>query len=155
MDKTQFIKTLKETREEWEALLTQIDEAQMLQSGATGKWSVKDVIAHVTWCEREMVPVMRTHVLAGSELWDLSNYERNEIVYQRNRDRSLHEVISDEQQVYVNLIEAAQALSDEDMNEPRCYIHMPQNWIPWQLFAGNSFDHYRDHMTSLREWLAR
>src|SRR5581483_8436877 len=131
MDKAQFIHTLQETREEWEALLTQIGEAQMLQSGATGKWSVKDVIAHVAWSEREMVPVMRSHVLAGSELWDLSNYERNEIVYQRNRDRSLHEVMSDERQAYANLIEAAQSLSDEDLNEPRCYIHMPQDWIPW------------------------
>lgn len=155
MDKTQFMKSLKETRAEWEALLTQISEARMEQSGATGKWSVKDVIAHVTWGEREITPVMRSHVLAGSELWELSDYERNEIVYQRNRDRSLHEIMSDERQAYANLIEAAQTLSDEDLNDSRRYKHMPQDWIPWQLFAGNSFDHYLDHMTSLREWLAR
>ena len=155
MDKTQFMKSLKETRAEWEALLTQIGEARMQQSGATGKWSVKDVIAHITWGEREITPVMRSHVLAGSELWELSDYERNEIVYQRNRDRSLHEIMSDERQAYANLIEAAQTLSDEDLNDSRRYKHMPQDWIPWQLFAGNSFDHYLDHMTSLREWLAR
>lgn len=155
MDKTQFINTLKVTREEWDALLAQIDEARMEQPGATGQWSVKNVIAHVAWCEREMVPVMRTHVLAGSELWDLSNYERNEIVYQRNRDRSLHEVMSDERQVYVLLLEAAQTLNDEDLNDAHRFKHMPQDWIPWQLFAGNSFDHYQDHMVSLREWLAR
>lgn len=154
MDKSQFITTLKETREEWEALLAQIGEARMEQSGATGKWSVKDVIAHVAWCEREMVPVMRSHVVAGSELWDLSDYERNEIVYQRNRDRSLHEVMSNEQQAYTNLFAAAQTLNEEDLNDPRRFKHMPQDWIPWQLFAGNSFGHYRDHLTSLREWLA-
>ncbi|MEO8972074.1 MAG: maleylpyruvate isomerase N-terminal domain-containing protein [Ktedonobacteraceae bacterium] len=155
MDKTQFINTLKVTREEWDELLAQIGETRMEQSGATGKWSVKDVIAHVAWCEREMVPVMRTHVLAGSELWDLSDYESNEIVYQRNRDRSLHEIMSDEQQAYTNLLEAAQTLNDEDLNDAHRFKHMPQDWIPWQLFAGNSFDHYRDHMTSLSEWLAQ
>lgn len=155
MDKTQFITTLKETREEWDALLALIGEARMEQSGATGKWSVKDVIAHITWSEREIAPVMRTHVLAGSELWDLSDYERNEIVYQRNRDRSLHEVISNEQQAYAYLFAAAQTLSDEDLHDSGRFRHMPQEWIPWQLFAGNSFNHYRDHMTSLREWLAR
>ncbi len=155
MDKTQFIHTLTEAREEWEALLIHIGETQMLQSGATGKWSVKDVVAHVTWGEREIVPVMRSHVLAGSELWELSDYERNEIVYDRNCNRPLHEVMSDERKAYANLIEAAQSLSDEDLNDPRRYMHMPQDWIPWQLFAGNSFDHYRDHMTSLCEWLAR
>lgn len=155
MDKTQFMKSLKETRAEWEALLTQIGEARMEQSGATGKWSVKDVIAHITWGEREMVPVMRSHVLAGSELWELSDYERNEIVYQRNRDRSLQEIMRAEQQAYAHLLEAVQTLNDEDLNDPRRYRHMPQDWIPWQLYAGNSFDHYQDHMASLREWLAR
>ncbi|MHB8596835.1 MAG: ClbS/DfsB family four-helix bundle protein [Ktedonobacteraceae bacterium] len=155
MDKTEFINTLKQAREEWEALLTQISEAQMLQSGATGKWSVKDVVAHMTWGEREIAPVMRSHVLAGSELWELSDYERNEIVYDRNCNRPLDEIMSDERQAYANLIEAAQLLSDEDLNDPQRYRHMPQDWIPWQLFAANSFDHYRDHMTSLREWLER
>ena len=155
MDKTQFMKSLKETRAEWEALLTQIGETRMEQSGATGKWSVKDVIAHITWGEREMVPVMRSHVLAGSELWELSDYERNEIVYQRNRDRSLQEIMRAEQQAYAHLLEAVQTLNDEDLNDPRRYRHMPQDWIPWQLYAGNSFDHYQDHMASLREWLAR
>ncbi len=155
MDKMEFINTLKQAREEWDALMAQISEARMEQTGATGKWSVKDVIAHVTWVEREIVPVMRTYVLAGSELWELSDYERNEIVYQRNRDRSLQEIMSDERQAYANLLEAVQTLDDADLNEPQRYRHMPQDWIPWQLFAGNSFDHYRDHMTSLREWLAR
>ncbi len=153
MDTTQFINTLKETRVEWEALLAQIGETRVEQSGATGKWSVKDVIAHITWGEIEIVPIMRTHVVAGSELWELSDYERNEIVYQRNRDRSLHEIMSKDQQAYTDLFAAAQTLSDEDLNDPRRYKHMPQDWIPWQLYAGCSFGHYQDHMTSLREWL--
>ncbi len=65
MDKATFINTLEQSRAEWEALLAQVDEERMLQPGAAGKWSVKDVIAHVTWGEREIVPIMRTHVLAG------------------------------------------------------------------------------------------
>src|SRR5215470_19364468 len=105
MDKTTFISTLRQSRAEWEALLAQIDEERMLQPGAAGKWSVKDVIAHVTWGEREMVPIMRTRVLAGSELWNLSDDERNEIVYQQNRDRPLQEIMSEERQAYADLLE--------------------------------------------------
>jgi len=48
MDKAMFINTLKQSRAEWEALLAQVDEERMLQPGAAGKWSVKDVIVHVT-----------------------------------------------------------------------------------------------------------
>lgn len=155
MDKAMFISTLKKARQEWEALLAQVGEEQMLQPGAAGKWSVKDVIAHVTWGEREIAPVMRTHVLAGSELWNLSDDERNEIVYQQNQDRSLHEIMNEERQAYADLLASAQTLSDEDLNDSHRYKQMPEEWVPWQLYAGNTFKHYQDHMPSIREWLAQ
>ena len=155
MDKTLFISTLRKAREEWEDLLAQVSEEQRLQPGAAGKWSVKDVIAHVAWGEREIAPVMRTHVLAGSELWNLSDDERNEIVYQQNRDRSWHEIMNEEQQAYADLLAAAQTLSDEDLNDSHRYKQMPEEWVPWQLYAGNTFNHYQDHMPSIREWLAQ
>jgi hypothetical protein len=136
-------------------LALKVGEEQMLQPGAAGKWSVKDVIAHVTWGEREIAPVMRTHVLAGSELWNLSDDERNEIVYQQNRDRSLHEIMNEERQAYADLLAAAQTLSDEDLNDSHRYKQMPEEWVPWQLYAGNTFKHYQDHMPSIREWLAQ
>ena len=155
MDKATFINTLEQSRAEWEALLAQVDEERMLQPGAAGKWSVKDVIVHVTWGEREIVPIMRTHVLAGSELWNLSDDERNEIVYQQNRDRPLQEILQEEQQAYADLFEAAQALSDEDLNDPHRFKQMLEEWVPWQIIAGCSFKHYQDHMPSIREWLAQ
>lgn len=155
MDKTVFINTLKQSRAEWEALLAQVDEERMLQPGAAGKWSVKDVIVHVTWSEREMVPIMSTRELVGSELWELSDDERNEIVYQQNRDRPLQEILQEEQQAYADLFEAAQTLSDEDLNDPHRFKQMPEEWVPWQIIAGCSFKHYQDHMPSIREWLAQ
>lgn len=155
MDKATLLKTLTETRAEWEALLAQIDEEQMQIPGAAGKWSVKDVIAHVTWGESEIAPVLRTHILAGSDLWDLSDDERNEIMYQQNKDRPLHDIVNEEQQAYTALLEAVQALSDEDLNDPHRFKYMPQEWKSWQLIAGNSFKHYEDHMPSLREWLEK
>src|SRR2546429_7228854 len=121
MDKTTFINTLKEARAEWDALLADIDEERMLQPGAAGKWSIKDVIAHIMWGEREIAPVMRTRRLTGSDLWDLSDDECNEIVYQQNRDRPLREIVAVERQAHADLLEAAQTLSDEDLNDPHRY----------------------------------
>ncbi len=147
------MKMLQETRGQWEELLAQIDEEHMLQPGATGKWSVKDVIAHVMDGERELVQIMHTHVVTGSELWNLSDDERNEIVYQQNRERPLHEIMSEEQQAYANLLAAAQTLSDDDLNDPHHFQRMPEEWVPWRIFAGNSFKHYQDHMPALRAWV--
>ncbi len=154
MDKATFISTLKETRAEWEALLAQVGEERMLQPGTAGKWSVKDVIAHVMWSELEIVPIMGTHVLTGSELWNLSEDERNEIVYQQYRDRPLYDIVTEEQRAYDQFLETAQTLSDEDLNDPHHFTDMPEAWIPWRIFAGCSFQHYRGHMPSIREWLA-
>ena len=154
MDKATLLKTLIETRAVWEALLAQIDEEQMQKPGAAGKWSVKDVIAHVASGESEIVPVLRTHVLAGS-VWNLSDDERNEIEYQQNKDRPLNDIVNEERQAYTALLEVVQQLRDEDLNDPHCFKNMPQEWRPWQLIAGDSFKHYEDHMPSLRDWLAK
>jgi uncharacterized damage-inducible protein DinB len=154
MDKAILLKTLTETRAAWEGLLAQIDEEQMLKPGAAGKWSVKDVIAHVASGESEIVPVLRTHVLAGS-VWNLSDDKRNEIEYQQHKDRPLHDIVNEERQAYTALLEVVQQLSDEDLHDPHCFKNMPAEWRPWQLIAGDSFKHYEDHMPSLREWLAK
>lgn len=155
MDKATLLKTLTETRAAWEALLAQIDEELMLQPGVTGKWSVKDVIAHVAWCESEIAPVFRTYILSGSDLWVLSDDERNEITYQQNKDQPLENIVNEERQAYTALLEAIQTLSDEDLNDPHRFKNMPKKWQPWQLIAGNTFKHYEDHMPSIREWLAK
>jgi uncharacterized damage-inducible protein DinB len=155
MDQATLLKTLTETRAVWEALLAQINEEQMHSSGAAGKWSVKDIIAHIAWCESEITPVLRTHVLAGSDLWNLPDDEGNEITYQQNKDRPLHDIVNEERQAYTALLEVVQTLSEEDLNDPHRFQNMPETWSPWQLIAGNSFKHYEDHMSSIREWLAK
>jgi uncharacterized protein (TIGR03083 family) len=154
MDKATLLKALIETRAALEALLAQIDEEQMQKPGAAGEWSVKDVIAHIASGESAIVPVLRTHVLAGS-VWNLSDDERNEIEYQQNKDRPLNDIVNEERQAYTALLEVVQQLRDEDLNDPHCFKNMPQEWRPWQLIAGDSFKHYEDHMPSLRDWLAK
>ncbi len=154
MDKATFIETLHAGRAEWQALLAEVGEARMLQPGAAGEWSVKDVIAHVMWSEREMVGVMQTHALVGSDLWDLPEDERNAIMVTEKRDQPLQEVLTEEQQVYAQFLEAVQALSDEDFTDPRRFREMPEQWLPWRILAGCSFAHYRQHTPSIRAWLS-
>ena len=154
MDKATFIETLHAGRAEWEALLAEVGEARMLLPGTAGEWSVKDVIAHVMWSEREMVGVMQTHALVGSDLWDLPEDERNAIMVAEQCDRPLQEVLTEEQQVYAQFLEAVQALSDEDFTDPRRFREMPEQWLPWRILAGCSFAHYRQHTPSIRAWLS-
>jgi hypothetical protein len=68
MDKAAFLATLRAKHAEWEALLAEVGEARMVQPGVAGEWSVKDIVAHVTWGEREMAGMERAapHVIWSS-----------------------------------------------------------------------------------------
>src|SRR5438876_8434388 len=116
MTKPKLMDLLQTARAEWDSLLAQVGEERMTQSGVAGDWSVKDIIAHVTWGEREILEVFHRHELVGSELWDLPQNERNAAVFEQNRNRSLQEVVAESRQVYRDLLEALQPLSDEDLN---------------------------------------
>lgn len=153
MDKATFLETLHTARAEWEALLAEVGEARMLEPGATGEWTVKDVIAHVMWCEREMVGVCEAHALVGSDFWNLTNEESNAIMVAQYRETPLQDVLVEERQVYDRLLAVLQTLSDEDLNDARRFRDMPVEWVPWQLIAGNASQHYGDHMPPIRAWL--
>lgn len=153
MDKATFLETLRSARAEWESLLAEIGEERMLQVGATGEWSVKDVIAHVMWGEREMAGACQTRALVGSDLWEMTDDERNPIMVSWYRDSSLQDVLNEERQVYAQLLAEVEELSDDDLNNPRNFRDMPLDWSPWQVIAGCSFKHYRDHTPPLRVWL--
>jgi hypothetical protein len=154
MDKTTFLQALQETQAEWEAQLSQLDEARMLQPGVEATWSLKDLLAHLIWYEQEMVTLLQSRVFAGSDLWEVEGDARNELIRQQFLDRPLQEILDLRQHTYRELVEAAQGLSDEDLTDPQHFQGMPEDWIPWQIVAGNAFDHVRDHLSALRRWVA-
>ena len=155
MTKAQFLDELDATRAEWDGLLAAVPEARMTVPGLDGQWSVKDVIAHITWHEREMVGVLQAHALVGSDLWDLPLAERNAIIYAQNRARPLAEVLADARAVYPQLVAAVHRLAEADLTDAGRFADMPDDWVPWQLLAENTYTHYRDHMPAIRGWLGQ
>lgn len=155
MDKATFLEELYQAREDWENLLNEVGEERMLQPGANGEWSVKDVIAHIMWSEREIVGVCEERALVGSELWKMTDDERNPIIVSWYRDRSLQEVQAEEKVIYARLLALLQTVSTEELNDPRHFREMPSDWLPWQIFAGCTFKHYHDHIQPIRAWLDR
>lgn len=125
----------------------------MEEPALEGGWSVKDVVAHVTWSEREMVGVLRQMALVGSPLWALDQDARNAIVYAENRDRDLDEVLSEEQRVYGELLPLLEGVTDEDLVDGDRWERMLPDVPPWRIFAGSTFLHYDDHGAAIAAWL--
>ncbi|HEY3290985.1 MAG TPA: ClbS/DfsB family four-helix bundle protein [Anaerolineae bacterium] len=118
-----------------------------------GHWTLKDIIGHITWFEREMIGVITTRVFSGSDWWLLPQNERNARIYEQNRDRQPSEVLADAQQTHLAFMQCVLSLDDDDLINPQKFKSMPPEWIPWDVMAGNSFRHYRDHANDIEAWL--
>jgi len=154
MDKEQFLSSVRDGWESWQKLLEQVEPNGMTRPGLGGTWSLKDVIAHITWCEKEMIGVLRERALHGSPLWQLDQTARNQIIYEENLPRSLDDVLAESQAVHTRLIEELETLPEEHLGNPARFADMPADWLPWQVIADNTYDHYRDHERDLGKWLA-
>ncbi len=153
-NKPQLLDKIRRSRAKLDALLASMDPLLMTRPGATGDWSVKDVLAHITWHEREMLNVIRAHSLVGSGLWDLPLDQRNAVIYNKNKDRALKEVLDESATIFKALTQALQTLTEEDLHDPSRFPNMPPDWQPWDLFAQNTYEHYQDHLSDLQAWLA-
>src|SRR5487761_2641182 len=127
METAQVLKLIDEQRARFDAALERISHERLTAPGAEGAWRAKDILAHITWSEREMVGVLRQRAMIGSELWRLSQDERNATVYTENRERPLGDVLEDAR------------LSDAEMNDPALIAHMPNGLEPWRLLAGTTW----------------
>jgi len=153
MKKTEFLDTLRNVRYTWEALLAKVEKEEMTETSLPGGWSVKDVIAHITWHEREMAGMFEAKALVRSEWWELPMDERNALIYKEFKDQPLDEVLEASIQDYERFLKALEALPENYLNDPAQFKNMPGDWIPWQVIAGNSYEHYRQHIPEIEDWL--
>jgi hypothetical protein len=55
MTKEQLLKKLDAAWTDFNESFAGLTEPQILEPGVTGNWSVKDIIAHVTWWDEEAI----------------------------------------------------------------------------------------------------
>jgi uncharacterized protein (TIGR03083 family) len=150
MDKIAFLAALDAERAKWDAGLAGLDETQMLEPTGVADWSVKDLVAHVVWFERQMVRLLQRRTLNGeSPLWEKTPEERNKLIYEENRERPLELVLTEARAIYSQMREQLGDLTDEELTDPRRF-NMPEDWVPWQIIAENTYQHYQDHRPALK-----
>lgn len=149
MTRQRFLETLRAERARWEAALARVDRARLEASVAAGGWSVKDIVAHVVWSERELLGLVSQRALVGSPLWQLDQDERNGIVYEQNRLRPVDEVLAEAEEIYARLLAGLEGLEDQDFIDPGRFQGMPAGWVPWRIFSGSTFEHYQAHRPAI------
>ena len=153
MNKEEVITRVKTERIRWSDIVAQVDDGMMLEPGVEGHWSVKDILAHVVWYEREMVGMLRARALVGSALWALPLDDRNAGVYEETKNMTLEEVRAESERVLPQLLEQLEALPEDAYGDASCFPGMPAEWEPWFIIAGSTFNHYLDHTESIKKML--
>ncbi len=154
----QLLDQLRTERESWERLLAEIGEARMTKPGPMGQWTFKDLIAHVVaWGERNLArldaaisgqPVAPAPWPSGLDTDDAINAW----IYERNKDRPLHDILQDSSRTWQRFEDAVQKLPERSLFEAGYFEWMDGNDLSAVVYS--FFGHiHEEHEPSIRAWL--
>jgi uncharacterized protein (TIGR03083 family) len=155
MDKETMLRMVREGREELVTLLAAFDEAQMTEPHPPDGWSIKDVIAHIAFWENYALKRFR-ETSRGEKpkmLGQISEEEINRInqeALEAGRARTLNEVEADFQRAHQELLDELAAMPETQ--DDAWWAVWPAPNVPWLLIQYNTYDHYEEHVTAMREW---
>jgi uncharacterized damage-inducible protein DinB len=132
----------------WEQALQAVPQ-ERLEEQLIGDWSIKDVAAHITWHEREMIGVLKTRKLSGSEWWNLPTEERNQLIYEHYRNLPLDKVLREHRGIHRELVREIEKLEDADLNDHARFADMLPGRKLWMLLEDNTWTHYLLHTEDL------
>lgn len=124
-----------------------LTEAQLLIPNVTGKWSVRDIIAHVTWWEEEALKHLPLILDGGRPPRYSVKYGGidafNALMTEQRRDLSLAEVLRQHGDVHARLIDYVSAAPEE--------LFARETRFRRRLRL-DTFGHYPIHARAIRKW---
>lgn len=166
MSKKLFIEKLLQERDKFELLLNRVGYTRkMTLNGVSGKWSIKDILAHILSYEQYMAD--RMHEILHQQVYIPSKTQTaldafadefgypdfgsalldddvpNAWVVEKYKNVSLDDIVTQELQAFASIISGL-----EQMTEDMIIKHNLKERI-----ANNTYKHYRDHIKDIRAWL--
>ncbi len=162
MDKPSKAKAAQRMADEWSALgaaLAGLNDEQMLQSGVVEGWSVKDLLGHIAfWAD---VAAKNTELVKAGREGDIIRPESPEAVNRWNAreqqlraGRSLAEVRQEVEESHRRALTALAALPEERLGlDVEIGVGLRGTFL--QLYAVDTYDHYREHAEQIIAWRRR
>ena len=169
MTKTQkemFLARLMHERDKFELLLNRVGYTRrMTVKGVSGKWSIKDILAHILAYEQYIadrmneilhgeryIPCRTQNALDafldefgypdfGSPLLD--NDGPNAWVAEKYQTVSLEDLVAQEIQAFASIISSFEKMPEDLLNRHSFY----------ERVANNTYRHYREHIIDIKRWL--
>lgn len=124
--KTRVITRLHTERRRLEANLSKLTPEQIIQPDVVGKFSIKDVLAHLAEWESFMpgwVEASRRGENIAEPNWKETDI-LNEQIYQKHKDKSLDEVLAFFRDTHQHFMAMAEAMPEDEMLTPARYTFL-------------------------------
>ena len=158
--KDQLLNDIHTERGRLEKNLAVLSAEELIQPGVTGTWSVKDILAHVVAWERLFLNWYSTGVQGRTPditpvgLSQKSIDALNQQIYEKNRWRSLDDILAEFQTSYQEIVTVIEAIPEEDL-----FVHGRFTWTGKltlaDYIAGNTCNHYAWAKSQIRKWAKR
>ena len=147
MKTEQLLARLDRAWQDFEESYAGLTDAELLTPGVTGQWSVRDIIAHVTWWEEEALTHL-PHILEGVRPPRYSvKYGGidafNALMTERRAGLSLAAVLRQHDDVHTRLVEYVRA-APEELFATETRFRRRLKW--------DTYHHYPIHAKAIRAW---
>jgi hypothetical protein len=147
MKKSQLLTRLDKAWETFKASYAGLSDAEMLEPGVTGAWSVRDIIVHVTWWEEEALTHLPLILAGGTPPRYSVTYGGidafNAQMTAQKSSLSLAEVLRQQEDTHRRLVDyIQQAPADQLIGETRFRRRLRLD----------TYSHYPKHAEAIRKW---
>jgi uncharacterized protein (TIGR03083 family) len=138
MDRDELFQRIDSTWQELQRALDGIPPERATEPGAAGEWSVKDLLGHITFWERNLVTELQN--LGPDEVVEaLDVDEINAREHDLYKNRPLRELQAEFQESHEALMQVLQSIEDLDPD----------------MIKGDTWEHYEEHAAQIRNWRER
>lgn len=162
MNKNELLARITTGYSELDTVIAPLSESQLNGAGVNGDWSIKDTIAHIAAWQLSTLARMRSAARHETPelqtLQDESDSEgidaRNARFYEENKERASADILADFRSSYRDIVALIPSMDDADLFDEQRFAWMKGSAL-WELIAGDTYEHYDEHLPSIRDWLAQ
>ena len=150
MDRADLLKRLDQTWAAFKESYAGMSDAELLETGVTGAWSIKDIIAHVTWWEEEALTHLPLILSGGRPPRYSVTYGGinafNAKMTALRKDLSLAEVLKQRDDVHHRLIALIRSAPETQLTGETRFR---------RRLRLDTYGHYPKHARAIRAWRER
>ncbi|MCG3118022.1 MAG: hypothetical protein ALAOOOJD_00155 [bacterium] len=147
MDRSQLLKRLDKAWEDFKESYAGLSNAELMEPGVAGNWSVRDLIAHVTWWEEEALKHLPLILGGGKPPRYSVTYGGidafNAQMTEQKKNLSLTEVLQQQADTHRRLIEYIQSVPEEQFTQETRFR---------RRIRLDTYGHYPKHAKAIRKW---